>query len=69
MSKDTSVYLVLDLINDLVDPDGHVAIDYGVAGVPETFFVDPTGRIVHKQVGPLTWPAMQTLLGRVRGGS
>jgi cytochrome c biogenesis protein CcmG/thiol:disulfide interchange protein DsbE len=53
----------------LVDPDGHVAIDYGVAGVPETFFVDPTGRIVHKQVGPLTWPAMQTLLGRVRGGS
>ena len=36
------------------DPDGKISIDYGVYGVPETFFVDKQGRISFKQVGPLT---------------
>ena len=38
---------------NLQDPDGRVAMDYGVGGVPESFFVDRTGKIAHKQVGPL----------------
>jgi cytochrome c biogenesis protein CcmG/thiol:disulfide interchange protein DsbE len=29
------------------------AIDYGVYGVPETYIVDPTGRIAYKHVGPI----------------
>ena len=37
----------------LLDPDGKVAIGYGVTGVPETYFIGRDGRIVHKQVGPL----------------
>ena len=36
------------------DRDGRVAIDWGVYGVPETFLVDRDGRIVYKQVGPLS---------------
>jgi cytochrome c biogenesis protein CcmG/thiol:disulfide interchange protein DsbE len=36
------------------DPDGRISIDYGVYGVPETFFVDKQGRVSYKQVGPLT---------------
>jgi cytochrome c biogenesis protein CcmG/thiol:disulfide interchange protein DsbE len=36
------------------DLDGRVAIDWGVYGVPETFVIDPMGRIAFKQVGPLT---------------
>jgi cytochrome c biogenesis protein CcmG/thiol:disulfide interchange protein DsbE len=36
------------------DLDGRVAIDWGVYGVPETFVVDPQGRIAFKQVGPIT---------------
>lgn len=36
------------------DADGSVAIDYGLYGVPETFFIDPSGRIVSKHIGPLT---------------
>ena len=36
------------------DPDGKISINYGVYGVPETFFVDKQGRISYKQVGPLT---------------
>ena len=36
------------------DPKGKVAIDYGVYGVPETFFIDKKGRVRFKQVGGLT---------------
>ena len=36
------------------DIDGRVAIDWGVYGVPETFVVDPQGRIAFKQIGPIT---------------
>ncbi|TVQ86213.1 MAG: TlpA family protein disulfide reductase [Deltaproteobacteria bacterium] len=38
----------------LVDPAGKVAIAYGVTGVPETFFIDPHGRITHKLARALT---------------
>jgi cytochrome c biogenesis protein CcmG/thiol:disulfide interchange protein DsbE len=37
----------------LVDPDNRVAIDYGVTGVPETFFIDRRGVLRHKHTGPL----------------
>src|SRR6266568_8220748 len=36
------------------DLDGRVAIDWGVYGVPETFVVDRQGRIVFKQIGPVS---------------
>ena len=36
-----------------VDPDGRVAIEWGVYGVPETYIVDGKGTIVLKHVGPL----------------
>ncbi len=36
------------------DIGGKVSIDYGVYGVPETFFVDRQGRIRVKHVGALT---------------
>jgi len=36
------------------DPAGHVSVDYGVYGVPETFFVDRAGRVRFKQVGAVT---------------
>lgn len=35
------------------DRDGRVAIDWGVYGVPETFVVDPEGRIAYKHIGPI----------------
>jgi cytochrome c biogenesis protein CcmG/thiol:disulfide interchange protein DsbE len=37
-----------------VDAEGRVAIDWGVYGAPETFLIDPDGRVVHRHVGPLT---------------
>jgi cytochrome c biogenesis protein CcmG/thiol:disulfide interchange protein DsbE len=36
------------------DPGGKVSIDYGVYGVPETFFIDRRGRIRTKHVGAVT---------------
>ena len=37
-----------------VDPRQRVSIDWGVYGVPETFFVDRDGVIRHKIIGPIT---------------
>ena len=42
----------------LLDPDGRTALDYGVFGIPETYFIDQRGRIVSKQTGPLDWASL-----------
>ena len=36
------------------DEDGHVAIDWGIYGAPETFLVDRDGTILFKHISPLT---------------
>ena len=36
------------------DASGRVAIDFGVTGAPETFVIDPGGRVRYKHVGPIT---------------
>jgi cytochrome c biogenesis protein CcmG/thiol:disulfide interchange protein DsbE len=33
------------------DPSGKMAVDFGVWGIPESFFIDPQGRITYKHVG------------------
>jgi cytochrome c biogenesis protein CcmG/thiol:disulfide interchange protein DsbE len=38
----------------LDDPGSRTAIDYGLYGVPETFFIDRNGRVADKHVGPVT---------------
>lgn len=37
----------------LSDPQSRTSVDYGVAGVPETYFIDSNGIIVDKYVGPI----------------
>jgi cytochrome c biogenesis protein CcmG/thiol:disulfide interchange protein DsbE len=39
---------------NLIDPDGRLAIDYGVTGVPESFFIDAAGTVRYKQYGAVT---------------
>ena len=35
------------------DPNGKIAIEYGVSGVPETWFLNKDGRLVRRWIGPL----------------
>lgn len=37
-----------------VDRDGRVAIDFGVYGAPETFFIDERGLVQYRHVGAMT---------------
>jgi cytochrome c biogenesis protein CcmG, thiol:disulfide interchange protein DsbE len=39
----------------LQDPGDRTALDYGVSGVPETFFIGRDGVIRYKQVGPSSY--------------
>jgi cytochrome c biogenesis protein CcmG/thiol:disulfide interchange protein DsbE len=47
------------------DPGGRVSVDFGVYGVPETFFVDRQGRIRAKHVGAVTDRALRAQLDRL----
>lgn len=38
----------------LIDPRSRVSVDYGVSGVPETYFITADGLILTKHVGPIT---------------
>lgn len=38
----------------LLDPGSRTAIAYGLAGVPETVFIGPDGRVAYKRIGPVT---------------
>ncbi len=51
---------------NLQDPGQRVAIDYGVAGVPETFFIDAGGMIVTKVTGPVNRSALARALELIR---
>lgn len=44
------------------DPKGRVALDWGIYGVPETFVVDASGRILLRYPGPLTQAVYDTEL-------
>ncbi len=50
------------------DGSGKIAIDYGVWGIPETFFIDREGRITYKHIGALGWPTVAAKLEEARGG-
>lgn len=41
---------------NLIDPNGATTINYGVTGVPETFFISPDGKMLGKAPGQLTNP-------------
>jgi cytochrome c biogenesis protein CcmG/thiol:disulfide interchange protein DsbE len=54
----------------LADPDSRVAIDFGVAGVPESFLLDASGVVMEKQAGVLNGQLLRDWLDpRVGGGA
>jgi cytochrome c biogenesis protein CcmG/thiol:disulfide interchange protein DsbE len=51
-----------------MDRGARIAIDYGVWGLPEAFFIDRDGRITYKHVGALGWETVTTKLEEAKGG-
>jgi cytochrome c biogenesis protein CcmG/thiol:disulfide interchange protein DsbE len=49
------------------DPVGRVSVDYGVYGVPETFFIDRKGQVRFKQVGAVTDEILKEQLDKLVG--
>ncbi len=49
----------------VIDPDGRLAIDFGVTGPPETYFIDADGILRAKQFGPLTESSMDQKLASI----
>jgi len=47
----------------LLDPDGRTALDYGVYGIPETYFIASDGTIRDKQIGPLDAASLERQIG------
>jgi cytochrome c biogenesis protein CcmG/thiol:disulfide interchange protein DsbE len=52
---------------EVSDPSQQTAIDYGVYGVPETFFIDRRGTIQYKSTGPVTWGVVKHEMQRILG--
>jgi cytochrome c biogenesis protein CcmG/thiol:disulfide interchange protein DsbE len=51
------------------DASGKIAVDYGVWGIPETFFIDPQGRITYKHAGELKAPIIGAKLDEALKGT
>jgi len=47
------------------DPGSRVSVDYGVYGVPETYFIDKKGRVRFKQVGPVSDEMLRSQIERL----
>ena len=49
----------------LLDPGSRTALNYGVWGAPETFFIAPDGTVVHKKIGPSTYRSLSIWIERL----
>lgn len=49
----------------LIDSSDRLAVDFGVSAPPETFFVDASGIVRHRQWGPLTRASMAEQLASI----
>ncbi len=50
------------------DIESRIARDYRITGVPETFFINSEGQIIHVQIGPIERPQLYQLLERLTSG-
>ena len=52
----------------LLDPKGKIAVDFGVAGVPESYLIAPSGVIAARIVGGVRGDALEELLAEAQRG-
>ncbi len=53
----------------VVDPESIAAVEFGVFGVPETFFIDRNGVIAARIAGPVTDSSLEGTLDRLLAGT
>lgn len=53
----------------VLDPSGRIALEYGVAGVPESYLISPDGTVAAKLIGGVTAEALDEVLARARAGT
>jgi cytochrome c biogenesis protein CcmG/thiol:disulfide interchange protein DsbE len=51
----------------VIDPDGQVALDYGLVKVPETYVVAPNGVVVAKLIGGVTRDGLDRVIAETEG--
>lgn len=51
------------------DDDAVIAVDYGIAKVPETWLISPTGLVVERFTGQVTAELLATTIATLSGGS
>ncbi len=52
---------------NLFDEKGKAMKDYQIAGIPTSFVLDENGRIVHRQLGPITMKELEHVFSKVMG--
>ncbi len=50
------------LYPNTVDAEGRIALEYGVSGIPEKFFIDGSGILRKRFVGPMSPGALRSIL-------
>lgn len=50
------------------DPNGRLAVELGVTGIPETYVVDREGRLVRRWVGPIGEERLLAMVAEVEAG-
>jgi len=50
-----------------IDTNGIIAINYGITGLPEKFFISLDGRVVKKFVGPMSPSKLRDILNEMLG--
>ena len=48
-----------------VDTKGNIAIDYGLTGIPEKYFIDTEGIIARKFVGPVSEEILENVFSEI----
>src|SRR5262249_17540240 len=47
------------------NPRGDIAVEYGVTGIPETYFINKDGAVTHHWIGPITEAQLASILDQI----
>jgi cytochrome c biogenesis protein CcmG/thiol:disulfide interchange protein DsbE len=54
---------------NLLDPAGQLAVELGLTGIPETYFVNRDGKLVRRWVGPISDDRLRSLVAELESES